>query len=171
VYIEVFGKLDIKALYQVTSPERQLQRMVLEYERSLTERMPAAARNVGHPVETLCTILDLAGLGLGVFHRIQDYIAKAAQIGQNRYPETMGRFYFVNAPRGFSIVWSVVKLWLDPVTVSKIEVLGSDYKATLLEQIPAENLPKAFGGTCSCAGGCSLSDAGPWSESVSAASS
>jgi hypothetical protein len=31
-----------------------------------------------------------------------------------------------------------------------------------LAQIPAENLPKQFGGKCECEGGCQLSDAGPW---------
>ena len=50
------------------------------------------------------------------------------------------------------------------VTVNKIHVLGSGYEKELLAQIPKENLPKQFGGTCECAGGCELSDAGPWQE-------
>jgi len=33
-----------------------------------------------------------------------------------------------------------------------------------LKQVPAENLPTAFGGTCDCPGGCQLSDAGPWQD-------
>jgi hypothetical protein len=161
----VLGKLDVKALYQITTPERQLQRLVYEYERSISERLPAAARTVGHPVETFCTLMDLNGVGLTSFYRVKDYVAKATQIGQDRYPETMGRFYIINAPWGFSTVWGIIKPWLDPVTVSKIDVLGSGYKTKLLEQIPAENLPKEYGGTCTCAGkSCSLSDAGPWNE-------
>jgi hypothetical protein len=31
--------------------------------------------------------------------------------------------------------------FLDPVTVSKIHVLGSGYQKELLSQVPAENLP------------------------------
>ena len=74
----------------------------------------------------------------------------------------MGKFYIINAPWSFTAVWAAVKPWLDEVTVSKIQILSSDYKGELLKQIPAENLPKEFGGTCTCPGGCSLSDVGPW---------
>lgn len=74
----------------------------------------------------------------------------------------MGKFYVINAPWGFSTVWSLVKGWLDEATVAKIHILGSSYKDDLLKQIPAESLPKYLGGKCECPGGCSLSDAGPW---------
>lgn len=76
----------------------------------------------------------------------------------------MGKFYIINAPFMFSTVWGFIKPWLDEVTVAKISILGSDYKGKLLEQIPKENLPVEYGGTCKCEGGCSLSDAGPWNE-------
>ena len=59
----------------------------------------------------------------------------------------------------------MVKKFLDPVTVSKIHILGGSYQKELLAQIPAENLPKHFGGTCQCAEGCELSDQGPWQDS------
>jgi len=162
VYIERLGKLDIKALYAVTTQERQLQRLVYEYEKFVSHRLPACAAAVGHPVETSCTILDLYDVSLSNFYRVKDYVMQAASIGQDRYPESMGKFYIINAPWAFTAVWAVIKPWLDEVTVSKIQILGSGYKPELLKQIPAENLPTDFGGTCSCAGGCSLSDVGPW---------
>lgn len=164
IYIERLGKLDIKALYAITTVERQLQRLVYEYERCLTDRFPTCSRAVGHPVETSCTILDLQGVSLTNFYRVKDYVMAAASIGQDRYPETMGKFYIINAPWAFSSVWGLIKPWLDPVTVAKIDILGSSYKDKLLEQIPKENLPKDLGGECVCQGGCSLSDAGPWQE-------
>ena len=58
----------------------------------------------------------------------------------------------------------MVKRWLDPVTVDKIAILGSDYQSTLLQQVPPENLPHQFGGQCECSGGCELSDEGPWRD-------
>lgn len=70
----------------------------------------------------------------------------------------------INSPRGFFTVWQVIKRFLDPVTVEKISILGKDYQPALLAVIPAENLPKRFGGTCECPEGCDLSDAGPWQE-------
>lgn len=156
--------LDIKALYAVTTQERQLQRLVWEYEKFLNERLPACSAAVGAPVETSCTILDLQNVGLSNFYKVKDYVMQASQIGQDRYPECMGKFYIINAPYLFSTVWSFIKPWLDEVTVSKIAILGSSYKSTLLEQIPAENLPVDLGGTCQCAGGCSMADQGPWND-------
>jgi len=166
VYIERLGQLDIPGLYAVTTQDRLLQRLIYEYEKFIIERLPACSKAVGHPVETSCTILDLKNVSLSNFVRVREYLREASSIGQNRYPETMGKFYVVNAPYLFSTVWAVIKPWLDPVTVSKIEICGSDYKGKLLAQIPAENLPKEFGGTCSCPGGCSLSDAGPWNSTT-----
>jgi len=162
IYVEQLGKLDIKALYAITSQERQLQRLVYEYEKFISERLPACSAAVGHPVETSCTILDLQNVSLSNFYRVKDYVMAASSIGQDRYPECMGKFYIINAPWAFSTVWSFIKPWLDEVTVAKIDILGGSYKEKLLAQIPAENLPKVFGGKCECPEGCSLSDSGPW---------
>ncbi|KAG1895875.1 CRAL-TRIO domain-containing protein [Suillus fuscotomentosus] len=162
VYIERLGKLNVPALYGITTKERLLQRLILEYERFLTDRLPACSAAVGHPVETVCTILDLKGVSLSSFYQVRDYVNEASKIGQDRYPECMGKFYIINAPWGFSAVWSLIKPWLDEVTVSKIEILGSSYQQKLLQDIRAEDLPADLGGKCRCAGGCSLSDAGPW---------
>ncbi|KIY52580.1 hypothetical protein FISHEDRAFT_35007 [Fistulina hepatica ATCC 64428] len=162
IYVERLGLLDIKALYSCTTQDRLLKRLVLEYERFLEQRLPACSRAIGHPVETSCTILDLANVSLSNFYHVKDYVFAAAGVGQDRYPECMGKFYIINAPWAFSAVWRIIKPWLDEVTVAKIDIIGSDYKDKLLQQIEAENLPVEFGGTCCCPGGCSLSDAGPW---------
>jgi len=162
IYIERLGSLDINALYSVTTADRQLKRLVYEYEKSMTERLPACSTLVGHPVTTYCTILDLKDVSLRNFYRVKDYVMSAASIGQDHYPETMGKFYIINAPMLFTGVWAVVKPWLDEVTVAKIQVLGSKNKDVLLGQIPEENLPKGLGGSCQCPEGCSMSDAGPW---------
>ena len=95
---------------------------------------------------------------------VYGYVKQASAMSQNYYPERLGRLYLINAPWGFSTVFSVVKGWLDPITVEKIHVLGSGYQKELLGQVPAENLPVIFGGTCDCPGGCALSDEGPWTD-------
>jgi hypothetical protein len=164
IYIERLGQVDTTALYKVTTQERLLRRLVWEYEKFLIDRLPSCSTAAGHPVETSCTILDLKGVGIGQFFSVKSYVNEASAIGQNYYPETMGKFYIINAPWGFNTVWNVVKGWLDPVTAAKINVLGTSYSGALLEQIPAENLPTDFGGKCTCEGGCSLSDAGPWNK-------
>ncbi|KAI0915438.1 cytosolic factor, phosphatidylinositol/phosphatidylcholine transfer protein [Taiwanofungus camphoratus] len=162
VYVEILGKLDIKALYAITTQERQLQRLVYEYEKFVNERLPACSQAIGHPVETSCTIMDLHNVSLSNFYRVKDYVMAAASIGQDRYPETMGKFYIINAPWAFSTVWTFIKPWLDEATVAKIDIIGSNYKDKLLAQVTADNLPNDLGGLCQCPGGCSMSDAGPW---------
>jgi len=75
------------------------------------------------------------------------------------------------APYLFSTVWSLIKPWLDEATVRKIHILGRNYKSELQQYIAPENLPVDLGGKCRCErdGGCSLSNAGPWTTPAPAA--
>ncbi|PLW45537.1 hypothetical protein PCANC_10146 [Puccinia coronata f. sp. avenae] len=164
LYIEQLGKLDLTKLYKVTTQERQLQRLVVEYERFLRDRLPVCSMENQKLIETSCTIMDLQGVGLSQFWKVKNYVQQASHLSQNYYPETMGKFYIINSPYLFSTVWNWVKPWLDEVTVKKIMILDSSYQKTLLQQIPAESLPKTLKGKCECAGGCSMSDAGPWKD-------
>lgn len=164
MYIEKLGKIDLNAMYKITTAERMLQNLVTEYEKLADPRLPACSRKAGKLLETCCTIMDLKGVGITSVPSVYSYVKQASDISQNYYPERLGKLYLINAPWGFSSVFSVVKGFLDPVTVSKIHVLGSGYKSELLAQVPAENLPKEFGGSCACEGGCELSDMGPWRE-------
>lgn len=141
-----------------------LTNLAVEYERVADPRLPACSRKAGHLLETCCTIMDLKGVGLGKAPSVYGYLKSASNMSQNYYPERLGKLFVINAPWGFSTIWSVVKGWIDPVTVQKIHILGSGYKKELLEQVPADSLPKAFGGTCECPGGCELSDQGPWRD-------
>jgi hypothetical protein len=72
----------------------------------------------------------------------------------------MGQLIIINAPTSFTAIWSAIKPWLAPRTLDKISILGAnqpDQHATLLELVSPENLPVAFGGTCTCS--CSSTDA------------
>lgn len=164
VYIEKLGKIDLNKMYTITTSERMLQNLVSEYEKLADPRLPACSRKAGKLLETCCTIMDLKGVGITSIPSVYGYVKQASDISQNHYPERLGKLYLINAPWGFSSAFSAVKSFLDPVTVSKIHVLGSGYQKELLSQVPAENLPTEFGGKCSCPNGCQLSDQGPWQE-------
>ncbi|KAI9822118.1 MAG: cytosolic factor, phosphatidylinositol/phosphatidylcholine transfer protein [Thelocarpon impressellum] len=164
VYIEQLGKIDLPAMYKITTAERMLQNLVVEYENVSDPRLPACSRKAGALLETCCSIMDLKGVGLSRVSSVYSYVKQASAISQNYYPERLGKLYLINAPWGFSSVFGVIKGFLDPVTVGKIHVLGAGYQPELLAQVPAENLPKQFGGSCECDGGCALSDQGPWQD-------
>lgn len=164
LYIEQLGKIDLRKMREITTDERMLQNLVVEYEKMADPRLPACSRKSGHLLETSCSILDLKGVGISTASSVYGYLQQTSAVSQNYYPERLGKMYIINAPWGFAGVFSVVKRFLDPVTVAKIHVLGSGYEKELLAQVPAENLPSIFGGKCKCEGGCALSDAGPWQE-------
>ena len=149
-------------MYKITTAERMLQNLVVEYEKLTDPRLPACSRKSGHLLETSCSILDLKGVGVTRIPSVYGYVRQASAISQNYYPERLGKMYLINAPWGFASAFSVVKGFLDPVTVAKIHVLGTGYQTELLAQVPKENLPKVLGGTCECKGSCMLSDEGPW---------
>ena len=44
------------------------------------------------------------------------------EVDQRHYPETLHRFFIVNAPFILKAVWRLVKPWLDPHTQTKIQV-------------------------------------------------
>ena len=151
-------------MYKITTAERMIQNLVTEYEKLADPRLPACCRKAGKLLETCCTIMDLKGVGVSRVSSVYGYVKSASAISQNYYPERLGKLYLINAPWGFSGAFNFVKGFLDPVTVEKIHILGSDYLPKLLAQVPKENLPKQFGGECECDGGCALSDAGPWQD-------
>jgi CRAL/TRIO domain len=151
-------------MYKITTSERMLQNLVVEYEKVADPRLPACSRKAGKLLETCCTIMDMKGVGVSKISSVYGYVKSASAISQDHYPERLGKLYIINAPWGFAGAFSMIKGFLDPVTVAKIHVLGSGYQSEILGQIPAENLPKEFGGNCECKGGCEYSDDGPWQD-------
>lgn len=151
-------------MQKITTDERMLQNLVVEYEKLTDPRLPACSRKAGALLETCCSIMDAKGVSITSMPSVYSYVQRASGISQNYYPERLGKLYIINAPWGFSSAFSFVKKFLDPVTVAKIHILGGGYLPELLKQIPAENLPKFLGGECDCPGGCMLSDAGPWQD-------
>lgn len=165
VYYEELGKVNLHKMLKITTQERMIKNLVWEYEVFSKYRLPACSRKLGHLVETSCTILDLKGISISSAYQVVGYVKEASKIGQDYYPERMGKFYCINAPFGFSTAFKVFKPFLDPVTVSKIFILGSGYKKELLAQIPAENLPRKYGGDCDISDhDLYLNDYGPWRD-------
>ncbi|KAI9089463.1 CRAL-TRIO domain-containing protein [Phlyctochytrium arcticum] len=164
IYIELLGGVDVKQLFAVTDIDRMLKNHVYEYEKLVNYRLPACSKKAGHYIEQSCTILDLKGVYITQFPSVANLVKQVSTIAQNYYPEMLGKMYIINAPMLFTGVWSIVKGFLDEVTVSKINILGSSYKSKLLETIDEANLPKMFGGSCNCPGGCDHADVGPWND-------
>lgn len=121
---------------------------------------------------------------LSQFWQAKSHVQMSFQISQDYYPDMyghyqdpsfcffirplcrMGQLVIINAPSSFTFIWSIIKPWLAKETIEKVDILGKDYKEVLLQIVDADNLPTHLGGNCTCsgAGGCDLSSAGPWME-------
>ena len=166
VYIELYDKTDVKGLFKITTEENMVKYYIKQYERQIKYIFPACSAVVKRPVEQSCTILDANGIGIGsLFGPIKGFVKLASDIGQDYYPEMLGKMTIVNVGWLFRAVWSMVKGFIDQKTQNKISLLKDTYKDDLLALIDEDKLPSFFGGKCTCSEfmyGCLGSDIGPW---------
>ncbi|RWA10428.1 hypothetical protein EKO27_g4666 [Xylaria grammica] len=164
-YFEKLGGIDFAKLRKEGfTNDQMILNLAVEYEKMVDSRLPACSRRAGRLVETSCSVLDANHLSFLDTEAIRNYIRQTSAMSNSNYPERLGKMYVINVPWSIKWLWGLIRNFLDPVTASKIHVLGYNYKAELLQQIPEENLPAMFGGKCNCEGGCELSDEGPWQE-------
>jgi hypothetical protein len=139
---------------------------IKEYERLMKYRFPACSRAAGKIIEQSLTIIDVEGVGMGLFGgKVKEFVKIATDLGQNYYPEMLGTMFIINSGFFFNAIWTMVKGFLDEKTRKKINIESSGYTKKLLELVEPYNLPEFLGGTCKCSnlpGGCIMSDIGPW---------
>ncbi|KAI9293830.1 hypothetical protein K502DRAFT_317811 [Neoconidiobolus thromboides FSU 785] len=175
LYIEQIGKVNVNKMFDILCPDEKdanvkydkalnlmLKHFIVGYEILQNKKFPACSEKAGKHIEQCYTILDLKDVALSQATTVLPFVKETAKIAQDYYPEMMGKMVIINAPFLFRGVFSLVKPFLDPVTLSKIDLLGGSYKSVLEKDVDLENLPKEFGGKCSCPQGCQRSDVGPW---------
>ncbi|CAO1627907.1 unnamed protein product [Parajaminaea phylloscopi] len=168
IFVQDLAGLDPNNLWTVTTPERIILNFAVTLERAVRYRYRACteapSNKEGRLIEDNLMILDVNGLGMTTFWNFKTQLQQLLSVLDNNFPELSGRVQIINAPWLFSTIWGYLKGWLPPNTVDKIDITGTDYQAKLLQFIEKEDLPRKLGGVCDCkeAGGCSVSDAGPW---------
>lgn len=181
VFIQDLSNIQVDEVFKHTTPDRvvrffakSLENAVRHRYRICTDLARQTARAQGCTEEEInkvivddnFMILNVAGLGMGTFWSFKNRLQELLGILDANFPELSGRVQIVNAPWLFATVWSYIKAWVPPNTAAKVDIAGSDFRATLLPFIDPSNLPVELGGTCSCqvAGGCAFSDRGPWTR-------
>jgi len=87
------------------------------------------------------TILDLDGVEYGTLYSILDYI-KALNKYADLYPETAYKAIVINVPWMVRGIWSLIKMWLHPITAAKVHLVGEDYRSTFDENgLAGFNIP------------------------------
>jgi len=95
------------------------------------------------------TILDLDGLSTSAVTKLAlRIVQEQSQIDSLCFPETLSRMVIINAPRIFSVTWKLIKGWLDPRTISKVDLISSrsSWEKKLKELIDEDQLPSDYGG-------------------------
>ena len=72
------------------------------------------------------------------------------QFYEANYPEFLRRVFVINAPKIFSLLYSMIKPFMHEKTKNKVQIYSYDaaqWKAALLEDIDPQELPVCYGGT------------------------
>lgn len=113
--------------------------------RDLREPPPDTATTLVSPLEGALVIMDLERGSVQKFLKAMDFWKKIGAIDQDNYPETMGKMAIVNTGWGFGYAWSLAVKFLDPHTVSKIEVIpGKQPRKRLAELVAQDVLPPQY---------------------------
>lgn len=100
-----------------------------------------------NPINTIA-VMDMTDFGMAQCSKMcMDQLKMFISTDNVCYPETLGKMLVVNAPMILTATWNVVKGWLDPRTVNKIEILSpSQSQGRIKEFIDEENIPPQYGG-------------------------
>ena len=166
LYFQIMGKLNPDELFKLSTPEEITRYSVQIYEimeRDYFKLCSGIKKKYIHGVFNMIDFRDIKVSSL-LNKKLLSYIKETLKICQDYYPETLAGCYVLNAGLAFRTFYSAVKIFLDVKTRDKIRVFGENYREGLLERIDSNCLPKFFGGTCECPGGCLFSNAGPWKK-------
>ncbi|KAJ3261786.1 cytosolic factor, phosphatidylinositol/phosphatidylcholine transfer protein [Boothiomyces macroporosus] len=165
ILIQSTKYLSLQHLLSATTEERLIKNHIFELEKTENYRFKACSVKHKSNVQTICQIIDVEGVTMYQFNEIRNALTSVSNITSSYYPDCLGKCVVINAPKYFTVIWSIVKLMLDPRTISKVTILGSDYQKFLLKYIDPKHLPVEYGGECDCEGGCGNKlDIGPWND-------
>jgi hypothetical protein len=154
VVIIPFGKWDARSACEAGEKAQFLRRIdqmfALTY-KDMYETSDALPENET-PVTQCVIIVDFEGFGL---RQLTSYMSvqtlmEAVSRFEGNHPEILKAMYFVNAPRVFSIFFSIIKPLMSARTLGKLEIFTSNankWKPAIKTHIKEDQLPVAFGGT------------------------
>ena len=128
------------------SSDRLVERHVQQQE-MMMRRIEHASAESSEGISKQVVVFDLKNLSFALDFEAIDVFKRTIQIDQDFYPERLQYFFMLNSPIFFSAIWAIIKPFVDPVTVDKFKILGSDFEETLFEFIDPSVVPKELGGS------------------------
>jgi hypothetical protein len=94
-----------------------------------------------------CVIRDMGAVGWKHLGEDGRRIIKAViALASDNYPELLRKCIMINVPWLFNSTWPLIRSFLAPQTVKKINIVGSSYTKALHDEIEPENVPKMVNG-------------------------
>ncbi|CAI2370476.1 unnamed protein product [Moneuplotes crassus] len=167
-YIDQPCTFDITEALSIADSTECEQYYIREYEKLLHWRLPACSEAAGYKIEQSFSLINVKGFSMGKLKaKSREFIKIAIKIGQDYYPEIMGKMFIINTPFVFKAAWAIFSPFIDAKTKKKITMMGSSYKKELFKHVDPENVPAEIGGECECTShpkGCFFADEGPWND-------
>lgn len=151
-------------------PERDLLDLhIARMEEGEKVRMEIWKSTGRYPEEGCLVVQDLRGLSFKhLYTPALPVFQKFNAIDADHYPEGLMRLYFVNVPSVFTVLWNVVKNFIDRRTLDKMVITGAGFLDQLKQEVPPENIPPYLGGLCDkCPNGLCVPDAGRFDAAAS----
>ncbi|OWR52276.1 SEC14 protein 2 [Danaus plexippus plexippus] len=100
----------------------------------------------------MTVLFDLEGFNMRQYawKPAAELVFSLLQMYEANYPEILKTCFIINAPKVFSLAFSVIKKFMHEYTISKIRIYGSDAKkwqAQVLAMVDKDQLPMHYGGT------------------------
>lgn len=113
----------------------------------MIRRLKNASARHGRPIEKQVIVMDMKNVAMSLDFMALRVFKRTVVIDEACYPERLETLFMINAPFTFSVLWAMIKPWIDPVTVAKFKILGSNYQSELKAHIAEDQIPVEYGGT------------------------
>jgi len=119
---------------------------IWDFERHFVEMRNSSASSK-KTITQFIIFMDATGLNRNCF-KVLPLLKGLSQAVETHYPEIAGRIMLFNVPMIGTILYKAVKLFLDPITTSKIYLYNGIPMDEFLKHIPMDAIPQEYGGTC-----------------------
>ena len=99
------------------------------------------------PIERQVIVMDMKNVSMQLDFMALRTFKRTLTVDESCYPERLEALLMINAPYTFSVLWAIIKPWIDPITVSKFKILGTNYQKEMKELIAEDQIPVEYGGT------------------------
>ena len=162
LYFHVMGHFKPEEFFKIATPEEITTYATQICEILVRDYFKICSQIKGSYIFGVFGVIDFKGINKSILSKkFLSYVKTLSKL-QDYYPEILAGINVLNAGFLFRTFYTACKVFIDSKTREKIKVYGDKYQQGLFEKIEKENLPKFYGGTCECPGGCLFSNAGPW---------